>query len=75
MHLDDGTRLAGPQPVRDRKHIMGFPWLPGDMQARVRRANNMVLRTLRRGLDAKGKYYWSMEHLYNSWAWEFCGAP
>ena len=29
--------------VRDRKHIMGFPWLPGDMKARVRRANHMVL--------------------------------
>ena len=43
VHLDDGTRLAGPQPVRDRKHIMGFPWLSGDMKARVRRANNKVL--------------------------------
>ena len=71
VRLEDGTRLPGPQPVRDHKHIMGFPWLPVDVKARVRQSNSMVTRALRRGAAAKGRRYWSMEHPYNSWAWEF----
>lgn len=61
----------GLKPVRDHKHIMGFPWLPVDVKARVRQSNSMVTRAMRRGAAAKGRRYWSMEHPYNSWAWEF----
>ena len=42
--LASGRVIKGPQPVRDSKHIMGFPWLSGDMKARLRRSNAMALR-------------------------------
>ena len=31
----------------------------------------MVLKALKRGHDSKGRRYWTMEHPYGSWAWEF----
>ena len=47
--LENGKRIAGPQPVRDHKHLMGFPWLSNEAKGRVRRSNNMVLKALRTG--------------------------
>ena len=47
--LASGRVIKGPQPVRDSNHIMGFPWLSGDMKARLRRSNAMALRGLKRG--------------------------
>ena len=69
--LPSGREVAGPQPVRDHRHLMGFPWLSTEMKARVRQSNNMVLKAIKRGHSAKGKRYWTMEHPYGSWVWEF----
>lgn len=62
--LRDGRRIQGPQPVRDARHVMGFPWLKSDMKARVRRSNQMVLKALKRGKeDRRGaRCYWCVEH-------------
>ena len=49
IQLADGRTVQGPQPVRDQKHLMGFPWLSSEAKARVRRSNNMVLKAMRRG--------------------------
>lgn len=69
--LSSGRRIAGPQPVRDHKHLMGFPWLSSEMKAKVRQSNSMALKALKRGHAAKGRRYWTMEHPYGSWVWEF----
>ena len=69
--LENGRVIDGPQPVRDKRHIMGFPWLPGDMKARVRQSNKMVLRAFKRGRDPNRRSFFSFEHPYGSWAWEF----
>ena len=70
--LRDGTTIKGPQPVRDAKHVMGFPWLSGEMKSRLRQSNSMALKALKRGEQAESqKLYWTLEHPYNSWLWEF----
>ena len=70
--LRDGTTIRGPQPVRDEAHVMGFPWLSGEMKGRLRKSNNMALRALKRGETADAdRRYWSLEHPYGSWLWEF----
>ena len=69
--LDDGQVIGGPQPVRDHRHLMGFPWLSGDMKARVRQSNSMVLRALKRARDPNRRSFFSLEHPYGSWIWEF----
>eukprot|EP00435_Cladocopium_sp_Y103_P049951 s206_g15.t1 len=72
IRLADGTTVAGPQPVRDARHVMGFPWLSNDMKSRVRKSNNMVLKSLKRGLQKdRPNKYWTLEHPYGSWIWEF----
>eukprot|EP00435_Cladocopium_sp_Y103_P072729 s88_g41.t1 len=71
IRLESGRTIPGPQPVRDSRHIMGYPWLPSHQKAKVRQANNMVLKSLKRGEEARGKRYWTMEHPWRSWAWEF----
>jgi len=68
--LPSGERIAGPQPVRDSNHVMGFPWVPQQMKIELRRSNNMALRGLRRGASTFGtRRYLSVEHPYNSWLW------
>eukprot|EP00438_Fugacium_kawagutii_P025118 Skav230791 [mRNA] locus=scaffold312:65520:71347:+ [translate_table: standard] len=70
--LSDGRTIQGPQPVRDHKHIMGFPWLSNNMKSRVRQANNMVLKALRRGKERpRFKRWWTVEHPIRSWMWDF----
>ena len=74
IRLADGRTIQGPQPVRDKKHLMGFPWLSSEAKARVRRSNNIVLRALRRGKQARPTQrpsYWTLEQPYGSWIWEF----
>ena len=41
--LPSGERIAGPQPVRDAYHVMGFPWVSQQMKIQLRRSNNMAL--------------------------------
>lgn len=70
--LESGRRIAGPQPVRDQHHLMGFPWLSNEMKSKVRRSNNMVLKALRRGADQqRPNKYLTVEHPYRSWMWYF----
>ena len=73
LYRRDGTRVPGPQPVRDQRHIMGFPNLSPNMKAKVRQANNMVLKAFKRAKQPRPERtsYFSMEHPYRSWAWEF----
>ena len=69
--LASGRTIKGPQPVRDHKHIMGFPWLSGEMKARLRRSNSMALRGLKRGgVCQSRRILHSVEHPWNSWMWE-----
>ena len=70
--LPDGKVIKGPQPVRDGSHVMGFPWLSGDMKARLRKSNKMALASLAR-CDANGHNHviTTLEHPYNSWLWSF----
>lgn len=73
--LRSGRVIDGPQPVRDRKHLMGFPWLSSAMKVRLRQSNQMALKTLKRlGEEADKDLYLSGEHPYNSWLWEFKAA-
>lgn len=72
--LRGGERVPGPQPVRDANHVMGFPWLQGDMKARLRRSNNMALRALKRMkhiATQRQPRHGTTEHPKNSWMWEF----
>ena len=73
IRLRDGRLVDGPKPVRDGSHVMGFPWLPADLKAKVRQSNSMVLRSLKRGKQGvRGpKHYWTVEHPLRSWMWEF----
>ena len=48
MKLPSGEVIQGPQPVRDAKHVMGFPWLSAEMKVQLRRSNKMALRGLKR---------------------------
>ena len=52
--LSSGREIAGPQPVRDHRHLMGFPWLSTEMKARVRQSNSMVLKAIKRAMLRKG---------------------
>ena len=71
--LRSGKTITGPKPLRDGKHVMGFPWLSRDEKARVRKSNNMVLKALKRGKENRRglKKYWTCEHPRRSWMWEF----
>lgn len=70
--LPSGEHIAGPQPVRDAHHVMGFPWVSQQMKIQLRRSNTMALRGLRRGASTFGaRRYLSVEHPYNSWLWYF----
>ena len=72
--LNDGRVISGPRPVRDARHVMGFPNLSGEMKARLRRSNSMALRALKRGETVslrKSPRHWTVEHPYGSWLWEF----
>ena len=74
MYRRDGTMVPGPQPVRDQRRIMGLPNLSANMKAKVRQANNMVLKAFRCAKQPRAgerTSYFSMEHPYRSWAWEF----
>ena len=70
--LPDGTTMPGPQPVRDAKHVMGFPWVSQQMKIQLRKSNNMALRGLKRASGVFGmRRYVTLEHPYNSWLWSF----
>ena len=74
IRLSSGRTLSGPQPVRDARHVMGFPWLKSQMKARLRKSNAMALRALRRGETSKQTgmpRHWTTEHPKNSWLWKF----
>eukprot|EP00438_Fugacium_kawagutii_P016268 Skav226631 [mRNA] locus=scaffold2041:555283:567851:+ [translate_table: standard] len=72
IRLQDGRTIQGPQPVRDRQHLMGFPWLSSGMKVRLRHSNAMALKTLKRlESGADRDLYLSAEHPYGSWMWEF----
>ena len=72
IHLEDGTVVAGPQPVRDHRHLMGFQNVPVSMKVRLRHSNQMALKSLKALGDApQSNLYESLEHPYNSWLWEF----
>eukprot|EP00435_Cladocopium_sp_Y103_P071663 s228_g38.t1 len=70
--LPDGRVVPGPQPVRDAKHVMGFPWADNPTKIALRRSNSMALRGLRRMQGPFGEQrYATVEHPYNSWLWYF----
>eukprot|EP00435_Cladocopium_sp_Y103_P039228 s2703_g10.t1 len=74
IKLRSGRVINGPQPVRDAKHLMGYPWLPPEVKARVRRSNTMVLKALRRAKAKRPderRCFCTIEHPYRSWLWEF----
>ena len=70
--LEDGTTIAGPQPVRDHRNLMGFKSVPTSMKVRLRHSNQMALKSLKALEEApRSHLYESCEHPYNSWMWEF----
>eukprot|EP00435_Cladocopium_sp_Y103_P069634 s456_g33.t1 len=74
IKLKSGRVIDGPQPVRDAAHLMGYPWSPPDVKARVRKSNTMVLKTLKRAKQKRPRERWNyvtVEHPYRSWLWEF----
>eukprot|EP00435_Cladocopium_sp_Y103_P007817 s1173_g2.t1 len=72
VHLPDGRVVPGPQPVRDEKHVMGYPWADNQTKIALRRSNNMALRGLKRMQSPFGdRRYVTLEHPYNSWLWYF----
>lgn len=72
VRLPDGKVVAGPQPVRDRRRVMGFPWVHDQMKGRLRRSNKMALRGLKRAKSTFGKRrFVTIEHPYGSWMWGF----
>eukprot|EP00435_Cladocopium_sp_Y103_P026303 s2664_g6.t1 len=72
VNLPDGRTIAGPQPVRDQKHVMGYPWADTATKIALRKSNNMALRGLRRMQSPFGtNRYVTLEHPYNSWLWYF----
>ena len=77
IRLPSGRIIAGPQPVRDANHLMGFPWLKSQMKARLRKSNSMAIKALRRGETSKQSgmpRHWTAEHPKNSWMWDFTPA-
>lgn len=74
IRLASGRVIAGPQPVRDAHHLMGFPWLRSQMKAKLRKSNAMAIKALRRGETSKQTgmpRHWTTEHPKNSWLWDF----
>ena len=72
VRLPNGDYIDGPQPVRDAKHVMGFPWLSADMKVQLRRSNKMALRGLKRAEEANGtQCITTIEHPWGSWLWYF----
>lgn len=74
IKLPNGKVIQGPQPVRDASHVMGFPWLSGEMKARLRRSNGMALKGLKRLkviAEERQPRHGTLEHPKNSWLWEF----
>ena len=72
VKLPDGRTIPGPQAVRDKKHVMGFPWATDQMKIQLRRSNKMALRALKRAKSEFGRRrYVTVEHPYNSWLWSF----
>ena len=74
IRLRSGEMRQGPQPVRDKNHLMGFPWLSSEQKGRVRQSNTMVLKALKRGHNRRRRewgIYWTCERPRNSWMWEF----
>ena len=70
--LPSGRAIAGPQPLRDARHVMGFPWVSNEMKGRLRKSNQMALKALKRGkLCAEEGKWWSLAHPFNSWLWSF----
>ena len=49
IRLKDGRTIRGLQPVRDSRHVMGFPHLGSEMKAQLRKSNAMALNE---GLEA-----------------------
>eukprot|EP00438_Fugacium_kawagutii_P019189 Skav219378 [mRNA] locus=scaffold76:715800:719114:- [translate_table: standard] len=74
IHLPDGRVLAGPQPVRDHRNVMGFKHLSTGMKVRLRHSNAMATKSLKRAeqsrQDGRPRIV-SVEHPKNSWMWEF----
>lgn len=72
MTLEDGSTIRGPQPVRDEKHVMGFPWLSAQTKIELRQSNSMALRGVRRAKSQFGaSRFVTIERPYNSWLWYF----
>jgi len=72
VKLPSGEVIQGPQPVRDAKHVMGFPWLSAEMKVQLRRSNKMALRGLKRAEENLGtKCITTLEHPWGSWLWYF----
>ena len=72
VRLPDGEYIDGPQPVRDAKHVMGFPWLSAEMKVQLRRSNKMALRGLKRASQNKdNQCITTLEHPWGSWLWYF----
>ena len=72
VKLPNGQVIAGPQPVRDERHVMGFNWLPAHLKIALRKSNAMALAALKRGLSHFGKdRFVSIEHPWGSWLWWF----
>ena len=68
--LPSGRVIQGPQPVRDRGHLMGFSNLSADMKQRLRKSNKMALKAIRRLESAQEREaVATLEHPYNSWLW------
>ena len=50
---------------------MGFPWLSGDMKARLRKSNTMAIKSLKRGAECQSQgISHTVENPWNSWMWE-----
>eukprot|EP00435_Cladocopium_sp_Y103_P059207 s283_g21.t1 len=72
VKLPDCRTVPGPQPVRDKKHVMGVPWVNNRMKGELRQSNKMALRGLKRAKGPFGKKrFVTVEHPYNSWLWCF----
>ena len=65
-----GRRYEGPPPLRDERHVMGFPNLRGDDAVRVRQHNKMALTSISRCKKAhQDQRYFSLEHPWRSFIW------
>eukprot|EP00435_Cladocopium_sp_Y103_P066076 s738_g28.t1 len=72
VQLPDGSTVPGPQPVRDARHVMGYPWLKATVKVDLRKSNAMALRGLKRMQGDFGRRcYASLKHPYGSWLWYF----